>query len=116
MPLLFSYGTLQDPAVQVATFGRRLEGRADALTGFERGRVPVMDPDVLASGLTHYENAVVTGRVDSRVDGMALEVTDAELIAADGYEAPADYVRIAVTLASGAHAWVYVHGPSRPAE
>jgi hypothetical protein len=23
MPLLFPYGTLQDPAVQIATFGRR---------------------------------------------------------------------------------------------
>ena len=68
MPLLFSYGTLQDPAVQVATFGRRLE------------------------------------------------VTDAELMAADAYEAPADYVRVAVTLVSGASAWVYVHGPSRPPE
>ena len=74
------------------------------MVGFARGRVPVVEPDVLASGLTHYENAVVTGRVDSRVEGMALDVTDAELIAADGYEAPADYVRIAVTLASGARA------------
>lgn len=116
MALLFSYGTLQDPAVQVATFGRRLEGRADVLTGFERAKVPVVAADVLATGLTHYENAVVTGRVGSRVEGVALEVTDAELTAADAYEAPADYVRIAVTLASGARAWVYVHGPSRPPE
>jgi len=116
MPLLFSYGTLQDPVVQITTFGRRLEGRPDALAGFERGRMPVVEPDVLATGLTHYENAVVTGHVESRIEGMALEVTDAELVAADAYEAPADYVRIAVTLASGARAWVYVHGPSRPAE
>ena len=116
MALLFSYGTLQDPAVQEATFGRRLSGRTDALPGFERAQVPVVEPDVLATGVTHYENAMVTGRVDSRVEGVALEVTDQELAAADAYEAPADYVRVAVTLASGARAWVYVHGPSRPPE
>lgn len=116
MPLLFSYGTLQDPAVQIATFGRRLEGRADALSGFDRGRVPVAEPDVAATGRTHHDNVVVTGHSDSRIGGVALEVTDAELVAADAYEAPADYVRIAVTLVSGASAWVYVHGPSRPPE
>jgi len=34
MPLLFSYGTLQDEPVQRATFGRKLEGSADGLSGF----------------------------------------------------------------------------------
>lgn len=32
--LLFSYGTLQDPAVQMANFGRLLEGTADQLVGY----------------------------------------------------------------------------------
>jgi hypothetical protein len=31
MPLLFSYGTLRDPAVQRATFGRELSGRDDQI-------------------------------------------------------------------------------------
>jgi hypothetical protein len=30
MPLLFSYGTLRDPAVQRANFGRELAGHDDA--------------------------------------------------------------------------------------
>jgi hypothetical protein len=32
---LFSYGTLQLEAVQMATFGRQLTGTSDALRGFE---------------------------------------------------------------------------------
>jgi hypothetical protein len=31
---LFSYGTLQDEAVQLATFGRRLSGEPEVLEGF----------------------------------------------------------------------------------
>ena len=53
--LLFSYGTLQDPAVQIANFGRRLEGTPDVLTGFEVGEIEITDPEVIAeSGLTHH--------------------------------------------------------------
>ena len=33
--VLFSYGTLQLEAVQMATFGRQLAGTSDALRGFE---------------------------------------------------------------------------------
>lgn len=35
MPWLFSYGTLQQEAVQLSTVGRRLAGQADELVGFE---------------------------------------------------------------------------------
>lgn len=40
---------------------------------------------------------------------MVFEVTDAELASADEYEAPFSYKRVAVVLASGRQAWVYVH-------
>jgi gamma-glutamylcyclotransferase (GGCT)/AIG2-like uncharacterized protein YtfP len=116
MALLFSYGTLQEARVQRALFGRVVEGTPDVLTGFVRGQVPVVDGDTLNADLPHYENAVVTGRPEDRIDGTALQVSDDDLARADDYESPADYVRVAVTLASGARAWVYVHGPSRPAE
>ena len=46
------------------------------------------------------------GRDDSRVGGMAFEVTDAELARADQYE-PAGYKRVSARLASGKQAWVY---------
>ena len=113
MPRLFSYGTLQDPAVQLATFGRHLDGSADGLPGYERGQVAVLEPDVLATGMTHYENAIFTGRSEQVVPGVAYEVTEAELVVADRYEAPAGYIRIPVTLAGGTAAWVYVHRPPR---
>jgi gamma-glutamylcyclotransferase (GGCT)/AIG2-like uncharacterized protein YtfP len=110
MNLLFSYGSLRDEAVQRATFGRRLRGEPDALPGFESARVSIEDPGVVeATGETHYANVVFNGRDDSRVDGVAFEVTDAELEAADRYEAEAGYVRVAARLASGRDAWVYAH-------
>jgi gamma-glutamylcyclotransferase (GGCT)/AIG2-like uncharacterized protein YtfP len=110
MPLLFSYGTLQQDTVQTSTFGRRLQGRPDVLHGFEPGRVPIQDaPLVKATGRAYHANARYTGRAADQVMGTVFEVTDAELAAADGHEAPAQYRRVAVTLASGARAWVYVH-------
>ena len=36
MERLFSYGTLQLPEVQTATFGRLLQGQADSLVGFRQ--------------------------------------------------------------------------------
>ncbi len=107
MPFLFSYGTLRDPAVQVATFGRLLDGRADALLGFARTRHRVDDPAfVAASGKAQHTIVRRTGRDEDRVPGMVFEVTDDELARADAYE-PAGYARIAARLASGAEAWVY---------
>ena len=115
MPLLFSYGTLQEAGVQQATFGRLLEGCRDELPGFEPSAIRIEDPQLAAAaGRTHHANVVSSGRPDSRVSGTAFEVTDAELAAADEYERPASYERVAVTLASGKPAWVYVHTPSSP--
>lgn len=114
MPLLFSYGTLQMDAVQISTFGRRLHGEEDELVGFEQALVRIEAPEVAATmGLTDYANVVFTGRDGSRVRGMVFEVTDAELASADEYEQDAAYTRVAVTLASGKRAWVYVHGTGR---
>jgi Gamma-glutamyl cyclotransferase, AIG2-like len=113
MALLFSYGTLQRHDVQLSTFGRLLEGNPDALPGYERSLVPIDDPVVVAAtGRTHHANARYNGRRDSHVEGMVLQVTDAELAAADQYEATAGYVRIEVTLESGRRTWVYVDGRS----
>lgn len=110
MPLLFSYGTLQQEAVQLTTFGRLLGGHADELIGFEPARIAIDDPEIVArSGNTHYENAVHNGSANSRMSGMVFEVTEAELAAADHYERIAEYSRIEAPLASGKRAWVYVH-------
>jgi gamma-glutamylcyclotransferase (GGCT)/AIG2-like uncharacterized protein YtfP len=109
MPLLFSYGTLQHPEVQLATFGRLLGGEADALVGFEQSTFKVEDPAfVAASGKALHATVRFTGRDEHRVNGMVFEVTDAELAKADAYE-PAGYARVPATLASGKNAWVYAN-------
>jgi gamma-glutamylcyclotransferase (GGCT)/AIG2-like uncharacterized protein YtfP len=116
MPLLFSYGTLQQENVQLSTFGRPLRGQKDELLKFEQSLVRIVDPQVVAtSGKTHHANVTFNGRSDSRVRGTVFEITDAELAAADQYEQLAAYKRIAATLASGKQAWVYVDARSAPA-
>jgi gamma-glutamylcyclotransferase (GGCT)/AIG2-like uncharacterized protein YtfP len=115
MPLLFSYGTLQQEDVQRSTFGRRLEGHADALVGFAQSLVRIEDEAVVAaSGKTHHPIVRHTGIAADRVAGTVFEITDAELASADRYEVSA-YVRVATTLASGCLAWVYVDARYAPA-
>jgi hypothetical protein len=107
MPLLFSYGMLQQEAVQLSTFGRRLTGAPDELLGYEHGLFEVEDPAfVAASGKRHHAMVRYNGREESRVPGVVFEVTDAELESADAYE-PAGYARVVARLASGREAWVY---------
>ena len=115
MPLLFSYGTLQQESVQLSTLGRRLNGQRDELPGFEQSLVRIEDPQVVAAiGMTHHANVKFNGDEDSRVPGMVFEITDAELAIVDDYEIAFFYRRVAAMLASGKQAWVYVH-PDRAA-
>ena len=51
---LFSYGTLQLEAVQMATFGRQLTGTSDALRGFELVILKIEDQTLVAIGLTCF--------------------------------------------------------------
>jgi gamma-glutamylcyclotransferase (GGCT)/AIG2-like uncharacterized protein YtfP len=113
MPLIFSYGTLQEEHVQLSTFGRLLHGHRDELVGFEPSSVRIEDAQLAAAiGRTHHANVTFNGRPDSLVTGTAFEITDAELAAADEYEKTASYTRIVATLASGKQAWVYVDARS----
>ncbi len=106
--LLFSYGTLQDKAVQLANFGRELAGQPDRMLGFRQDWVEITDPAVLAtSGKTHHPIVSPSDTLGDGVEGMVLQISEDELAAADRYEV-ADYKRVSVTLASGLVAWVYV--------
>ncbi len=108
MPRLFSYGTLQQEAVQLATFGRLLEGRRDELVGFEQSLLTIDDPYVVeTSGKTEHLIVRHTGNAGSRVAGTVFEITHEELARADAYEV-AEYVRVTTILASGVDAWLYV--------
>jgi hypothetical protein len=106
--LLFAYGTLQQPSVQHATFGRLLDGQADVLPGFALAPLQITDPAVIAtSGKAVHTIAHPTGDPSDSIPGMVFRISPAELAAADSYEV-ADAKRIQVTLASGTRAYAYV--------
>ncbi|SPM37268.1 Uncharacterized conserved protein YtfP, gamma-glutamylcyclotransferase (GGCT)/AIG2-like family [Mycobacterium rhizamassiliense] len=106
--LLFSYGTLRQPEVQRATFGREVPGRDDAIVGYDLDHVTISDPHVIAtSGSDRHPILRPTDRPGAHVDGMVFAISAIELAAADEYEVD-DYRRIAVPLRSGPTAWVYV--------
>jgi gamma-glutamylcyclotransferase (GGCT)/AIG2-like uncharacterized protein YtfP len=105
---LFSYGTLRQAEVQMASFGRLLAGQPDTLPGYESVMLEITDPDVVAtSGLKFHPIVVETGDPADEVAGTLFAITEAELAAADKYEV-SDYKRIEVALKSGKSAWVYV--------
>lgn len=106
--LLFSYGTLQHPDVQLDTFGRLLESEDDVLPGYTVDYAEIEDHRIVdLSGLAVHPIVRATGNPRDKVVGKALWLTPEELEAADEYEVSL-YRRIAVTLASGRSAWVYV--------
>ena len=106
MPRLFSYGTLQDPGVQLATFGRHLHATRDELIGFELGTFRVDPAFAASSGKAVHAIVCFNGRPESRVPGMVLELTESELAQADAYE-PDGYARVRAQMLSGGEAWVY---------
>lgn len=104
---LFSYGTLRMPAVQLATFGRLLQGHADTLPGYRLDQLEIRDAAVIGiSGMTHHPTVVATGNPADSVSGNVFAITADELAQADDYEVE-DYRRDRVRLASGELAWVY---------
>ena len=107
---LFAYGTLQQREVQLATYGRELDGTPDALTGYRLEPLHISDPEVVRlSGKAVHNIARETGDPADRIPGMVFELSEAELAATDRYEVDV-YARIEVTLESGTRAFVYV-GP-----
>ena len=109
MPLIFSYGSLQEEPVQLSAFGHTLRGKPDQLMDCVRRTIEVPKWHKAAqTGLTHYATVTFARGSGGRVPGTLLEVTDAELVAADAYERDSDYVRVRVALASGQSAWLYV--------
>ncbi len=105
---IFSYGTLQYETVQLSTFGRKLAGNADILSGYRMENLEIKNPEVIkTSGDTVHPILVYTGNETDQVKGTVFDITLNELHLADQYEV-AEYKRIAVTLVSGITSWVYV--------
>ena len=108
--LLFSYGTLRQREVQLATYGRELAGEPDVLIGYRLVPLVIDDPRVVAvSGKAVHTIARATGDPADRIPGICFELTDTELAATDDYETDA-YSRTEATWESGRTAWVYVDG------
>ncbi|AZZ95650.1 gamma-glutamylcyclotransferase family protein [Pseudoalteromonas sp. R3] len=107
MEALFSYGTLQQSQVQLDTFGRLLNGQADALVGYRVGLVKISDPDVLkSSGKEHHPILIYTADDADQVEGTVFLLSAQELKHADSYEVD-DYVRQKAVLKSGKPCWIY---------
>ncbi len=105
---LFSYGTLRQENVQLATFGRRLDGRPDSLAGFAVSPMTITDPHVIAtSGADVHTIARPSGNPSDRIPGIVFRLTPAEIESADRYEA-GPIERIRVRLDSGTEAFIYV--------
>ena len=105
---LFSYGTLRQAEVQLANYGRLLDGAPDSLAGYRLVPVTIADPEVVRiSGKAVHMIAVAGGDPAGRIDGVVFALTPVELAATDAYETDA-YQRIGVRLESGRSAWVYV--------
>jgi gamma-glutamyl AIG2-like cyclotransferase len=108
---LFSYGTLQQAEVQLATYGRLLEGERDALLGYRLEPLAIDDPRVVGvSGKEVHTIARPSADPAHRIPGVLFLLDEAELEATDCYETSA-YIRIEAILESGRSAWVYVGPP-----
>lgn len=103
--LLFSYGTLRLAEVQMALFGRLVEGEPDAMPGYRQRMIEISDPDVIAKSGTRWHPMVEPSDTEDAVEGMLFRLTQADVASADAYEV--DYVRREVLLRSGRRAFVY---------
>jgi hypothetical protein len=105
---IFSYGTLRLREVQLAHYGRELDGTPDTLVGYRLIKLPDRDPDaVRISGTKTHMVVRRTGNPADRVDGVVFLLTPDELAATDRYEG-SDYGRAELMLESGRRALVYV--------
>ena len=110
---LFSYGTLRQPDVQMALFGRSLTGSDDAMPGYRTTMLEITDPAVLAtSGERFHPIVEPSSDPADEVAGRVFQISEAELWQADAYEV-SDYARIRVQLRSGLFSWVYVKAEKR---
>ena len=104
---VFSYGTLRQPEVQVALYGREVPTVADALPGYRLEWLTITDPEVIATSGSDRHPILRRGAATDVVEGSYLELSDEDLAATDNYEVD-DYRRVEVALASSVAAWVYV--------
>ena len=105
--LLFSYGTLQNEEVQLATFGRLLRGHTDTLVGYKLKLIPNQDQTFTTpDASSDLRQVYFTGLASDTVNGTVFTLSRVELEHADAYE-PADFKRTLIRAKSGLDVWVY---------
>lgn len=104
---VFSYGTLRQPDVQAALYGRAVPTIADTLPGYRLDWIRITDAAVIATSGSDRHPILRRGSRHDVVEGAYLELDDVDLAATDAYEVD-DYVRTPVVLGSGRDAWAYL--------
>jgi gamma-glutamylcyclotransferase (GGCT)/AIG2-like uncharacterized protein YtfP len=94
---LFTYGTLQEEAVQLGVFSRLLTGVQDTLSNHKIAVQKVAN---------RYPTLEHTNNGKDKIKGKIYTLSPEELEKADAYEGEA-YERIKITLISGNKAWAY---------
>ncbi|AUG76612.1 hypothetical protein CFP65_1733 [Kitasatospora sp. MMS16-BH015] len=103
---LFSFGTLLDPKVQHALFGRAVPTTPAILPGHATRPLRITDPAVIATSGTGV-HLTLARKYGAAIEGGVLRLSERELAAADAYEV-ADYARRRVVLGDGEVAWAYL--------
>ena len=105
---IFTYGTLQLPAVQEHLLKRQPDMWPDSLSGFVLDWITIADENVVdISDQQEHPIIYQTDFASDVVEGKCLLVTETELALLDSYETD-DYKRIEVELNSGKKAFAYI--------
>ena len=100
---VFSYGTLQNPEVQMELYQRVLEGQPDRLSGYILESINL--PDSSFNYIT-YPIAKPNGNPQDSVEGVVFYLSEHELKITDAYESEA-YEQFKIKLDSGIEAIMY---------
>lgn len=107
MPLLFSYGTLQQENTQQLLLQRILKGTPDTLKGYKLEKLYTANALELTNNQQNfYWRAEISDNKNDTINGMLYNVTKQELQQMDTYEGN-QYRRIKTTFVSGKQGWVY---------
>ncbi len=96
MEILFVYGTLKYPKIQVKLLGREIDGLKDVLQSYKKTRIKI-------EGKFY---TIIVKNKGSSVDGLLINVSKRELKILDEYEG-STYRRKKVVLKSKKKAWFY---------
>lgn len=104
---LFIYGTLGLEHVQQALFGRKVPMRPAQLLGYALTTIEIENELVVSLSGKSTHRILVPDVAASPIEGHLLDLTEAELKAADDYEVP-DYRRTEAKTSDGESVWAYV--------